>query len=65
MPKILAIDDELNILELVKLYLGQEGYSVETASTGKDALLKVDTFNPDLIVLDTAPRQSQGSQATE
>jgi DNA-binding response OmpR family regulator len=52
MLKVLAVDDELNILELVKLYLEREGYHVETASTGNDALTKVDTFSPDLIVLD-------------
>lgn len=52
MPKILAVDDELNILELVKLYLGREGYQVETASCGGDAIPKVNTFNPDLVILD-------------
>ena len=52
MPRVLAVDDELNILELVKLYLGREGYQVETASRGGDAISKLNTFNPDLIVLD-------------
>ena len=52
MPRVLAVDDELNILELVKLYLGREGYQVETASRGGDAIAKLNTFNPDLIVLD-------------
>jgi DNA-binding response OmpR family regulator len=52
MPKILVVDDELNILELVKLYLEREGFKVEAVSTGTDALSKMNTFNPDLIVLD-------------
>jgi DNA-binding response OmpR family regulator len=52
MPKILAVDDELNILELVKLYLTREGYQVETASTGKEALAKFAAVNPDLVILD-------------
>ncbi len=52
MPIILAVDDELNILELVKLYLGREGYQVETASRGNDAITKLRSFTPDLIVLD-------------
>jgi two-component system alkaline phosphatase synthesis response regulator PhoP len=52
MPKILVVDDELNILELVKLYLERDGYKVEAVSTGNDALAKMNTFNPDLIVLD-------------
>jgi DNA-binding response OmpR family regulator len=52
MTRILAVDDELNILELVKLYLGREGYQVETASSGGDALAKLNAANPDLVVLD-------------
>jgi len=52
MPIILAVDDELNILELVKLYLRREGYQVETASRGNDAITKLRSFTPDLIVLD-------------
>jgi two-component system alkaline phosphatase synthesis response regulator PhoP len=52
MPIILAVDDELNILELVKLYLGREGYQVETASSGGEALSKLKSLTPELIVLD-------------
>jgi two-component system, OmpR family, alkaline phosphatase synthesis response regulator PhoP len=52
MPKILAVDDELNILELVKLYLNREGYQIETTSCGVDALAKLMHFNPDLVILD-------------
>jgi DNA-binding response OmpR family regulator len=52
MPKILVVDDELNILELVRLYLGNEGYQVETISRGGEALPKVLSFNPDLVILD-------------
>lgn len=52
MPKILAVDDELNILELIKLYIEREGYPVETASQGKEALTKLVHFNPDLVILD-------------
>jgi two-component system, OmpR family, alkaline phosphatase synthesis response regulator PhoP len=52
MPKILAIDDEQNILELVKLYLTREGYQVDTVSRGNDALPKLLQMNPDLVILD-------------
>jgi len=52
MTTILAIDDEANILELVKLYLGREGYNIETAGTGGEALVKLDTIKPDLVILD-------------
>ena len=52
MPKILAVDDELNILELVKLYLEREGFQVATAGTGQEALSRLGTFAPDLVILD-------------
>lgn len=52
MPKILAVDDEQNILELIKLYLSREGYQVETVSLGGEALPKVIKINPDLVILD-------------
>jgi DNA-binding response OmpR family regulator len=52
MTKILIVDDEVNIIELAKLYLAREGFTVETAKTGYDGLSKFMTFNPSLIILD-------------
>jgi DNA-binding response OmpR family regulator len=52
MTTILVVDDEANILELAKLYLEQEGYRVEGVANGNDALLKVSSVKPSLIVLD-------------
>ncbi|MFC2049971.1 response regulator transcription factor [Chloroflexota bacterium] len=52
MTTILVVDDEPNILELAKLYLEQEGYRVEGVSNGNDALLKLSSAKPSLIVLD-------------
>jgi DNA-binding response OmpR family regulator len=52
MPKILVVDDEPHIIELARLYLEREGYEVEEAANGGDALLKQSTGNPDLIILD-------------
>ncbi len=52
MPKILVVDDEPNIIELARLYLSREGYEVESAATGNEALSKQAAGNPDLIVLD-------------
>jgi two-component system alkaline phosphatase synthesis response regulator PhoP len=49
---ILVVDDEPNILKLVRLYLINEGYSVECASTGGEALRKFAAARPSLIVLD-------------
>jgi DNA-binding response OmpR family regulator len=49
---ILVVDDEKNIVELVRLYLGKEGYTVESAADGEDALAKAEALHPALIVLD-------------
>ena len=52
MTKILIIDDEVNIIELTKLYLEREGFQVESATRGQDGLTMQATINPDLIILD-------------
>ncbi|MCI7813102.1 MAG: response regulator transcription factor [Lachnospiraceae bacterium] len=49
--KILLVDDEMDILQMVKDYLELEGYLVYTASNGKEALEKISIL-PDLILLD-------------
>ncbi len=49
---ILVVDDERNIVELVKLYLLKEGYAVETALSGNEALRKARSLKPALLVLD-------------
>jgi two-component system, OmpR family, alkaline phosphatase synthesis response regulator PhoP len=51
-PTILVVDDEPNIVELVRLYLRSEGYQVESARDGREALEKVAAIHPSLVVLD-------------
>lgn len=50
--RILIVDDDENIAELISLYLIKECYEAEIALTGQDALQLVRTFNPHLILLD-------------
>ena len=50
--KILAIDDEKDILLLLKYNLESEGYIVKTASSGKEGLDIASKYNPDLILID-------------
>jgi len=50
--RILVVDDEPDILELTRLALSQEGYEVETAATGDEAMAGIRRAKPDLIVLD-------------
>ncbi|MCB0192097.1 MAG: response regulator transcription factor [Anaerolineae bacterium] len=51
-PKILIIDDEQSIINLVSAYLRPEGYEVHTATNGPTGLKAARSLNPDLIVLD-------------
>jgi len=50
--KILAVDDERHIVRLVQVNLERAGYQVISAFDGKEALKKVESEKPDLIVLD-------------
>jgi two-component system, OmpR family, alkaline phosphatase synthesis response regulator PhoP len=50
--KILVVDDDTKIVELVKLYLNRDGYVVITATEGNEALRLARESRPDLIVLD-------------
>ncbi len=52
MKKILVVDDEKPIVEILQYNLEREGYKVSTAFDGEEALRLVEKENPDLIVLD-------------
>ena len=52
MKRILIVDDEENIRELYRVELSDEGYKVELAENGQQALLKFESFRPDLVTLD-------------
>ncbi len=54
MPKenILIVDDEEDVLELVRYNLNKEGYRTETATSGEEAMTKARAKLPDLIILD-------------
>ncbi|MGE5588428.1 MAG: response regulator transcription factor, partial [Clostridia bacterium] len=49
---ILVVEDEESVRELVRMYLENEGFRVETASDGEEALDKVRAGTPNLIILD-------------
>jgi len=51
-PKVLVVDDEPNIRELVEVALKFHGCAVAVSASGKDALHQTETYEPDLIILD-------------
>jgi two-component system OmpR family response regulator len=50
--RVLVVDDESNITELVAMALRYEGFTVQTAATGRAALEAVTAFAPALVILD-------------
>jgi len=64
MKKILVVDDEIKIVQLVRDYLERAGFSVHSAPDGKSALSLVHSFQPDLIVLDLGLPQMDGLDVT-
>ena len=51
-PKVLVVDDEPNIRELVQVALNFHGFAVTTSATGEDVVQLAEAYRPDLIVLD-------------
>lgn len=58
--KIMVVDDEPDVVDLVKLVLESDGFSVVTAYSGKEALDKIDREMPDLVLLDIMMPQMDG-----
>ncbi|ERJ60485.1 response regulator transcription factor [Sphingobacterium paucimobilis] len=61
--KILVVDDEQDILDLISYNLNKEGYQVYTASNGKLAIDKAKEVSPDLIILDVMMPVMDGIEA--
>ena len=59
-PKILLVDDESDIIEIIKYHLEKEGYLVKTASNGLECLSVAKSFIPDLILLDVMMPEMDG-----
>lgn len=63
--KILLVDDEQDILEIVGYNLEQEGYQIITASNGKEAVSKAKKEAPHLIIMDVMMPEMDGMEACE
>ena len=63
--KILCVDDEPDILEILKYNLSNKGYQISTAKDGKIALTKAKKTNPNLIIMDIMMPNMDGIEACE
>ncbi|MFM9143550.1 MAG: response regulator transcription factor, partial [Bacteroidota bacterium] len=63
LTKILVVDDEPDILEIISYNLVKEGYAVKTAENGQDALKVAKDFVPDLVLLDVMMPKMDGMEA--
>src|ERR1035438_7750607 len=64
-PRILVVDDEPNIVEVITMALRFQGFTVEGAGTGREALAAVTSFKPHLIVLDVMLPDMEGFEVAE
>ena len=60
--KILVIDDDANICDLLKIYFENEGYEIKTASDGVEGLSYFKIYEPDLVLLDIMLPKKDGWQ---
>ncbi len=60
--KILVVDDDKNICELLGLYLENEGFNVYSVNDGESAVREFQTFQPDLVILDIMLPRMDGWQ---
>ncbi|MGC8812226.1 MAG: response regulator [Candidatus Aenigmatarchaeota archaeon] len=65
MKKIMIVDDEENLVELVKAIFEQEGYEVIPAYSGKECLEKLEKVKPDLILMDMMMPEMTGKETTK
>ncbi|MCF8321465.1 MAG: response regulator transcription factor [Flavobacterium sp.] len=63
--KILLVDDDADILEIVGYNLSQEGYQISTAINGRDAIAKAKKVLPHLIIMDVMMPEMDGMEACE
>lgn len=63
--RVLVVDDEPNIADVVSMALRYQGFEVESVGTGADALAAVRTFNPHLMVLDIMLPDMEGFDVAE
>jgi DNA-binding response OmpR family regulator len=65
MTRILVIDDDLELLQMIRLMLEQDGYEVFTTADGADGIAKTRQLQPDLVILDLMMPEVDGFQVLQ
>ena len=60
MKRILIVDDEADVVDVLRLVLSKSGYEVLTATSGMDGLMRAQSDPPELILLDIMMHQMDG-----
>jgi len=63
--KILVVDDEPQVRQLMEHFLAERGYEVRVAETGRLGLEALDTFTPDVVLLDMHMPEMDGLETLE
>ena len=64
-PRVLVVDDEAMLADLLAQALRHEGWETDTAKDGLDALAKADSFHPDVVILDVQMPRMDGLETLE
>ena len=59
-PRVLVVDDEEDVINVLRLVLGKSGYHVLTAASGMDGLMRAQSEHPDAILLDIMMHEMDG-----
>jgi two-component system OmpR family response regulator len=62
---VLVVDDEANICEVISMALRYQGFAVETAATGREAVAAVSRFKPHIMILDVMLPDMEGFEVAE
>lgn len=65
MSRILLIEDDPGVVRFLQVYLGDEGYAIDTAEDGLEGLLKLKVTRPDLAVVDVMMADVNGVRVLE
>jgi DNA-binding response OmpR family regulator len=64
-PKIMIVDDEAHVIRSLSFVLGKEGYQIETAGDGDEALSKAQVFQPEVMFLDIMMPRKNGYEVCQ